>query len=96
MPKVSIPDISVCTHRGIHGKWIGRDMKMYAVCAMPLPYLKNCIELLSFSLSQVWPYKIVDRGSGNYSREPYTDAEVAHAEDQLRMLEGELKRRGKN
>ena len=89
MPKVIIPKDDICIHRGIHGRWIGRDGKVWSVCNMPLPYLENCINLLELTLNSAYPHKIVGP-QGSERRIPYTKEEILQAEDQLRMLNNEL------
>ena len=87
MPILTLPNKTDCIHNNIHGKWIVAQGVHYAVCAMPRPYLINCIEMLQRTLDEAYPVQ------PNVERSPLTLKEIAQTEDQLKMLKVELERR---
>jgi hypothetical protein len=50
-----VANYEVCSHRGVHGTWIGRGGRRYAVCAMPRPYLRACIRMLQRRVNDAYP-----------------------------------------
>lgn len=87
MPRVTIPDLSVCIHRDIHPKWINQQ-HTYAVCRMALPHLINSIKLLETTLNESYPLQIY---SG--SATPVRTEELKNTEYSLAILKAELDRR---
>lgn len=81
MTKVSMPAPEQCVHNGIHARWVAQGVA-WAVCNLPKPRLINSIEMLERTLDEGYPI--------------IGDAFRKQTEDQLRILQTELKRRNDN